>query len=173
MQDLSNAEIRPRKTWRLIFNFLVVGIWCAYFSAAVSGYNNRTNIHRSSGEAVLIFFFVTAGLLWVLFITLKTLFYVEAITVTSSTLSIVGKLFGFQLKDKSYDNATVKNIRYEEWSGGRNGTQNGIRFDYNGQTVTFARQADTAKSWELIDRMCEAFKFSVPKQKAPPGVVSW
>jgi hypothetical protein len=173
MQDLANAEIRPRKTWRLIFNAFVIGVSWAYFTAAVIGYNNRTHTQGSAGRAALIFLIVTAGLFWVVFTTLKTLFYVETVTVTSSTLTITGRLLGLQLNNHSYDNATVRNLRYDEWPGGRSGTQNGIRFEYNSDTVTFAEQADVTKSWELIDKMCEAYRFSVPKPKLPSGVVSW
>jgi hypothetical protein len=173
MEDLVNAEIRPKRTWRLILNVVVIGIWCAYAAAAIRGYHNREAIHRTSNQTAVIFAFVAAGFLWVVFTTLKTMFYVETISVTSSTLSIAGTLFGIQLRNKSYDNATVRGLRYAEWSGGRSGMQNAIRFEVNDQTVTFARQADEAKSYELIDKMCEAYKFAVPKPKTPAGVVSW
>ena len=46
-------------------------------------------------------------------------------------------------------------------------------FEYNGKTITFARQAKADDSWSLIDRMCEIYEFSIPTPTPSPAVVSF
>jgi hypothetical protein len=50
-------------------------------------------------------------------------------------------LFGFEFSNSEYVNSMVQRLRYEEWAGNRM-TNTGIRFEYDGGTVTIAKQAD-------------------------------
>jgi hypothetical protein len=83
----------------------------------------------------------------------------DVVTVTKSSLVIASSLFGFVFSTSEYENSTVRRLRYEEWSGGRSGRQNAIRFESDGLTITFARQAGSSKAWELIDRMRQEYPF--------------
>jgi len=166
-------EIHPRKSWSLIFDFMVLAIWGALFYASFVGYENRSHIGRSTSEAIAILALTMSLFLWSLYATLKALFYYEIVTTTSSTLQIQGHLLSFTTSDQQYTNSLISQLRYEEWSGGRSGTQNGIRFEYNGETVTFARQVDTSDSWDLIDRVREVYPFPTPAPDSSPAVTHW
>jgi hypothetical protein len=88
-------------------------------------------------------------------------------------VEIQSLLIGVSTSRKEFNNQSIQNLRYEEWSAGRGGRQNGIRFEYDGKTVTFARMAKANDSWDLIDRMCEIYKFSVLAPAKSPAVVNW
>lgn len=103
----------------------------------------------------------------------KDVFGYAIVAVSPSTLTVRSVVLGFVTSLKEFDNNLVRNLRYEEWSGGRAGQQNDIRFEYDSKTVTFARQASQEDSWALIDRLCEIFKFSVPAPARSPAVIDW
>jgi hypothetical protein len=167
------TQIRPRKSWRIVSNFLVLAIWGAFFFASLTGFENRTVIHRSTAQGAGIIAITLVGFSWFLYVTLKALFYFEIVTVTADDLRIQGHLLSVTFSNQMYQNSSISELRYEEWSGGRSGTQNGIRFLCNGQTVTFARQADTSDSWDLIDRACEVYPFPIPAPASSSAVTPW
>ena len=168
-----HIEIHPRKTWRLIFDFLVVAFWGAFFYASLLGFSNRANIGRSTAQGLGVVIFTLTVFLWMVYLALKALFYYEGITITPQDILIQGRLLSISISNRQYGNSSVSNLRYEEWSGGRGGTQNGIRFECNTQTVTFARQADTSDSWDLIDRVRAVYPFQIPAPTPSPAVTQW
>ncbi len=166
-------EIHPRKSWRIVFNLLLVGFWGACFFGSLAGFENRANINRSTVQGAGMVALTLAVFLWMLFTTLKDLLYFELVTIAPDVLRIQGSLLSFGLTNRSFDNSSISELRYEEWSGGRSGPQNGIRFLCNDQTVTFARQADSQDSWDLIDRAREVYPFAIPAPTQSPAVTSW
>jgi hypothetical protein len=166
-------QIRPAKSWRLISSFLVLAIWGAYFFVSLVGFKNPTTIHRLTSQGAVMIVLAFVAFLWILYTTLKSLFYIEVVTVTSDSLRIQGSLLSFALSDRQYENSSISQLRYEEWSGGRSGPQSGIRFLYTGQTVTFARQADASDSWDLIDRARKVYPFPIPALASSPAATSW
>ncbi len=170
--DALRIQISPRTHWRIGFNFAVLAIWGAYFLSSLVGFENRTAMRSTPpGTGIVVLAFV--AFLFILYITVRSLFYFEIVTVTPDSLRIEGRLLSFTLSDKQYENSRISNLRYEEWAGRRYGPQSGIRFLCNGQTVTFARQASTADSWELIDRACEVYPFKTSARASSPAVTSW
>jgi hypothetical protein len=65
----------------------------------------------------------------------------NSIIVTRSSFKRSQTLFGFEFSNSEYVNSMVQHLRYEEWAGNRM-TNTGIRFEYDGGTVTIAKQAD-------------------------------
>ena len=65
----------------------------------------------------------------------------NSIIVTRSSFKRSQTLFGFEFSNSEYVNSMVQPLRYEEWAGNRM-TNTGIRFEYDGGTVTIAKRAD-------------------------------
>jgi hypothetical protein len=163
LNDGLRIEIQPRKGWQIIFNFLVLALWLGFFWTSLVGFIHRQEFGRSTGQSVGAVVLMLCGVLGFLYITLKALFYYEIVTVTRTTLRIQGNLLSLALSDKTYDNAAVSDLRYQEWSSGRS-RSNGIRFDYNNKLITFARQATEADSQSLIDSITKVYRSSKPSQ---------
>ena len=168
-----HIEIHPRKTWRLIPDLFLVFFWGLLGSIRINRLLDPEQPHNSSLNSIFIVVLSGVCALYFLYLFLNALFGYDAVAVSPSTLEVQSSLLGLTTSRKEFDNQGVQNLRYEEWSGGRGGTQNGIRFEYNGKTITFARQARTDDSWNLIDRMCEVYKFSIPEPTPSPAVVNW
>lgn len=166
-------EIRPRKSWRLIFNFLFTGMWVVYICASLVGFESRAQIGRSTSEALVMVAFALAGAIWATYVLMKALFYEEIVSVDLIHLTIQGKLLFLVFGEDQYDNPSISNLRYEEWSAGRSGTRTAIRFEHNGETITFAREAGTSASWDLIDRIRTVYPFPTPEVQRSPAVTSW
>jgi hypothetical protein len=166
-------EIRPRKSWRLISNFLVMGIWSAYLYASLVGFRTRVQIGRSTSEALGIVAFALAGAIWASYVLLKALFLKEIVSVDLVRLTIQRKLLLLEFGEAQYDNPSISNLRCEEWSAGHGGTRTAIRFEHNGQTITFAREAGASASWDLIDRIRTVYPFPTPEVQRSPAVTSW
>jgi hypothetical protein len=171
--DALRIQIHPRLDWRIGFNFLILTIWGYYFFSPWHGFENRTTIDHSASRGTATMVLVFLAFLMILYITLRSLFYFEIVTVTPDTLRIQGRLLSFTLSDRQYENSRISNLRYEEWAGRRYGPQNGIRFLSNGQTITFARQADPSDSWDLIDRAREVYPFKIPAPASSPATTPW
>jgi hypothetical protein len=137
-------EIDFRNGLVLFFQFVGLGLVTLVFASQASS----SSLIGVLLVALIPFYF------W-----LKFWFGRNVVTVTESSLIISSSLFGFVISTSEYENSTVRHLRYEEWRGGRAGPQNAIRFDYDGLTVTFARQAGSFKAWELIDSMREVYPF--------------
>jgi hypothetical protein len=121
-----------------------------------------------TGAAAMGIFGVILVFFWA-----KFWFSRDIITATRSSLQINRALFGFTFSNSEYDNTDVKDLRYEEWAGGKAGTQNAIRFQYRGLTISFARQVGSADSWDLIDAIVKVYPFPMPPPELAPGVVRW
>ncbi len=171
--DALRIQIRPRIDWRICFNFAVIAIWGAYFFSSLTGSGiwaaSRHSLSMGTGTTVLL----VLAFLMIVYITLRSLFYFEIVTVTPDTLRIQGRLLSFQLSDRQYQNSDISNLHYEEWAGRRYGPQNGVRFICHGQVVTFARQVSPADSWDLIDRARAVYPFKTPAPASSPAVSSW
>ena len=92
---------------------------------------------------------------------LRMLFSSELIILDKTTLEIEEWIFAFRLSALTFRNSTIKNLRYEERSGGRAGIQRRIGFDSDGERTTFAQRATRRDSMEIINKMLEVYKFPV------------
>ena len=169
-----SAKIRPRKSWLLLPNFLFLIIWS--WGVACLGAALIDAIESHGGAIARLTFGVilaSAGsLAWVYYFA-QALFGYDRVEVGLSSLTVRSIVLGFVASRKEFGNQLVRDLRYEEWPGGRAGQQSGIRFEYDSETFTFARQACAEDSWELIDQMCKVYKFSTPEPERSPAVVDW
>ncbi|HWT66521.1 MAG TPA: hypothetical protein VN151_10450 [Terracidiphilus sp.] len=107
------------------------------------------------------------------------LFSSELMIVTETDTEIQRRLFAYTTFRQSFPNSTIENLRYDEWSGGKAGMQNAIRFEAAGKTITFASQLATGDSWDLIDAMCTIYKFPTKEDaddsepERSPAVTDW
>ncbi|MGO9940142.1 MAG: hypothetical protein ACLPH3_20945 [Terracidiphilus sp.] len=132
---------------------------------------------KSVGDPIFRLLILGAMAIVNLYAVFNMLFSSELIVLNQTTLEIQRWLFRMNLSQRSFPNSTVENLRYDEWSGGRAGMQNGIRFESAGETVTFARQITGSDSWDLIDKMCEIYKFPTKEESTEtersPAVTNW
>ena len=103
--DALRIQIRPRIDWRIGFNFLILAIWGAYLFSPWHGFENRTTIHQSASRGTATMVLVFLAFLMILYITVRSLFYFEIVTVTPDALRIQGRLLSFTLSDKQYENS--------------------------------------------------------------------
>ncbi len=115
----------------------------------------------------------TVGGLTVFWQMAKLLLGRDTVRVSPDFLDIEYAVLGFVVRKKSVRTQQVAGLRYEEWPGGRDGTQTAIRFESDGETYTFARQVKASEAYELINRMREIYKFRLPPEKPAAGVTSW
>ncbi len=172
------VRVRPRINWLILFSSLLIlliiigaGLLPAWerFEATLQG-------GKSAGSPVLSLAVLFAMAIADIYAMFKMLFASDLVVVNQTTLEIQRWLFTLCLSQRSFPNSTVENLRYDEWSGGRAGMQNAIRFESAGETVTFARQATESDSWDLIDKMCEIYKFSTRESaeaEHSPAVTDW
>ena len=170
--NTTTIEIRPRKNWRIVFNVISALVWGCLSFASLVGFSNRFETGRSTLLSLAIVLFFLAGFVRALYVFAKVLFYKELVAVDPIHLSIQGQLLIFSFREGQYDNASVSNLRYEEWSNGET-RENGIRFEWCAQTITFAHQADSTASWDLIDRLTTIYPFSTPDPTPSPAVTRW
>jgi hypothetical protein len=174
-------RVRPRINWLILFSALLVLfiITGAGLVPAWDRLGTTVHIGGNLGGPILSLLILSAMAIANLYAIAKMLFASELIVVDQITLEIQKWLFSFNLSQRSFPNSTIENLRYDEWSGGRAGTQNGIRFECAGETVTFARQATHSDSWDLIDKMCELYKFPMQESddtdnaERSPAVTNW
>ena len=167
-------KISPRKSWLLLPNALFLLIWgCGVTYTAPVFLAEWRNHGVRAGQTFLWLILTAAMTMAWLYYFARALFGSDTAIVTPSLLRIESIVLTFTTSRREFDNQTVQNLRYEEWAGGRAGTQSGIRFEYEGETVTFARQAKSNEAWDLIDRMCEVYKFSTPAVTPSPAVPNW
>jgi hypothetical protein len=173
-RSVLSAKIRPRKSWLLLPNLLFLVIWC--WGAAYIGATLIDAIENHGGAIARLSFGVilasAASLAWMYYFA-QALFGYDSVEVGPSSLTVRSIVLGFVTSRKEFGNQLVRDLRYEEWPGGRAGQQSGIRFEYDSETFTFARQASAEDSWELIDQMCKVYKFSTPEPERSPAVVDW
>ena len=167
-------KISPRKSWLLFPNLLFLLIWGWGVTYTAPVFLTEWRNHGARVGQTFLWLILTAAMtmLWLYYFA-RALFGHDTAIVTPSLLGIESTVLTFTTPRKEFDNQTVQNLRYEEWPGGRAGTQSGIRFEYGGETVTFARQAKSNEAWDLIDRMCEVYKFSTPEPQPSPAVPNW
>jgi len=149
--------IRARQKWLQPRAF---GFFSRYFGTCTST-SPSGSVPIVSHSAPIFACLYLYSLLW-------ALFGYTRVAVTGSQLTTESVLFGLTYGHKKFKNDSIKALRYEEWSGGRSGRQNGVRFSYFGSLVTIARNADKQDSTDLINRLCEAYKFNTPPPKSTP-----
>jgi hypothetical protein len=171
-------RVSPRINWLILFSALLILLIIAGAGLMPAWARLGATIHNggSIGGPILSLLILSAMAIVNIYAVVNMLFASELIVLDQTTLEIQKWLFSFSLSERSFPNCTIENLRYDEWSGGRSGLQNGIRFECAGETVTFARQATNGDSWDLIDNMLEIYKF--PMQEAAetegsPAVTKW
>jgi hypothetical protein len=168
-----HIEIHPRKTWHFLPDLFLVLFWGALASRCIHNLFSLSQHDNAGIRSISWSLLTSVCALYFLYLLCNTVFGYDVVSVSPSTIEIQSSLLGMTLSRKEFNNQIVQNLRYEEWSAGRGGQQNGIRFEYNGKTITFARQAKADDSWSLIDRMCEIYEFSIPTPTPSPAVVSF
>ena len=169
-------RVRPRINWLILCaSFLVLFIIVG--AGLLPGWDRlNATVHSggSIGAPIFDLLVISAMAVFNLQVIFKMLFFAEIIVLNEASLEIQKRLFAFKLSQRNFPNSTIENLRYDEWSGGRAGTQNCIRFESAGETLTFARQATHSDSWELIDKMLEVYKFPLRESAEPsPAVTHW
>jgi len=87
----------------------------------------------------------------------------STLTLTPATLQIRFVLLGLPVSKKSFENAGIKNIRYERWqmqSGKKTVERRGIRFEAGSKTHSFGKSITEPQAHELIERMRRIYSFS-------------
>jgi hypothetical protein len=174
-------RMRPRINWLILLStLLVLFIICgAGLSPAWARFEAAQHAGGNIGRPILSLLVLSAMSIGTIYGIANMLFSSELIILNQTTLEIQRSLFSFNLSDRSFPNSTIENLRYDEWSGGRAGMQNGVRFECVGETVTFARQASDSDSRELIDKMLESYKFPMQDSadtgdtERSPAVTNW
>lgn len=168
-------KVRPRINWLILFSALLVLLIITGAGLLPAAARLATTIHDggSIGGPILSLLILSAIAIANIYWVANMLFASELIVVDQTTLEIQKWLFSFRVSDRSFPNSTIENLRYDAWSGGRSGMQNGIRFECAGETVTFARQANHSDSWDLIDKMVEIYKFPMQEPERSPAVTNW
>jgi len=92
----------------------------------------------------------------------------ERVTVTDSTLLLETRMLGLTTSRRTFNNQRVRTLRCDEWfpSARYEHRESGIRFEYEGQTVDFARNVTTADAQKLAERMFSVYPFSHPATEA-------
>jgi hypothetical protein len=163
--DLEVA-VRPRINWLVLFYLLFLIATIAI--VIVDRVRTAENTGNSIGLPAFRFVFLSAIAVFSTYCVLRMLFGSDVVILNQTELKIQRRIFSFQLTEQSYPNSTVINLRYDEWSGGRWGTRNAVRFESAGKTVSFARQATDSDSWDLIDKMRELYAFPTEDTVAKP-----
>ena len=171
-------RVRPCINWLILFStFLVLFIiYGAGLSPAWARLEATERAGGNIGGPILSLLVLLAMAIGSIYAIAKMLFSSDVVVLNQTTLEIQRSLLSFSLSDRSFPNSTIENLRYDEWSGGRAGMQNGIRFECAGETVTFARQATHSDSWDLIDKMLEIYKFPMQDSSdtaRSPAVTNW
>ena len=174
-----SVRVRPRINWLILLSSLLI-LLIIVGAGLLPAWERFEAILRSGvsiGDPILRLLILGAMAIVNLYAVFKMLFSSELIVLNQTTLEIQRWLLTINLSQRCFPNSTVENLRYDEWSGGRAGMQNGIRFESAGETVTFARQAEESDSWDLIDKMCEIYKFPTKEEatgiERSPAVTDW
>jgi len=169
-------RVRPRINW-LILCASFLALFIIIGAGLLPGWDrlNATIQRRESmGSSIFGLLVVSAMAVFNLYAIFRMIFFSEVIVLNQTSLEIQRRLFAWNLSQRSFPNSTVENLRNDEWSGGRTGTQNGIRFESAGDTFTFARQATHSDSWDVIDKMLEVYKFPMQESsESSPAVTHW
>jgi hypothetical protein len=168
-------RVRPRINWLILFSALLILLIITGVGLIPAWARLAATIHDggSIGGPILSLLILSAMAIVNIYAVVSMLFASELVVLDQTTLEIQKWLFSFRLSERSFPNSTIENLRYDEWSGGRSGMQNGIRFDCAGETVTFARQATHSDSWDLIDKMAEVYRFPTQEPERSPAVTNW
>jgi hypothetical protein len=169
-------RVRPRINWLILCASLLTLL--IIVGAGLTPGRDRLNatIQRrgSIGSSIFGLLVLSAMAILNLYAIFRMTFFSEAIILNQASLEIQRRLFVLNLSQRSFPNSTIENLRYDEWSGGRAGTQNAIRFESAGETFTFARQATHGDSWDVIDKMLEVNKFPMQESnESSPAVSHW
>jgi hypothetical protein len=171
-----SLRVRPRINWLILCSsflvlFIIVG------AGLLPGWERlNATVHSAGSVGAPIFglLVISAMAVFNLYAIFKMVFFSEIVVLNQASLEIQKWLFAFKMSQRSFPNSTIENLRYDEWSRGRAGTQSGIRFESAGETLTFARQATHSDSWELIDKMLEVYKFPMQEStESSPAVSRW
>ena len=175
-----NTEItvRPVINWLTLLSTLLVAfiVFGVGLGPMLDRIRARTHDFSDTAGLVTIALIFGAVLLAILYSDAKMAFGFEKIFVSGTELRIDSWLLGLNLSKRSFPNNTVENLRYEEWPGGRAGTQRAIRFESAGETIDFGRQADTSDCYEVIDQMQKIYKFpsgGPDGEQISPAVTRW
>ena len=141
--DGVEMTIKPRINWLSLFAlpsvvFILFGVGIDPALEDLGGHSQPASNGRD-GFSIALFGGIAVS---ILFSLVRMVFGSERLTVATRTLEIHSRIFGWSASERSFPNSVVENLRYEEWSGGRSGIENAIRFECAGETVTFARQLD-------------------------------
>jgi hypothetical protein len=168
-------RVRSRINWLILFSTLLILLIITGVGLIPAWARLATAIHDggSTGGPILSLLILSAMAIVNIYAAANMLSASELVVLDQTTLEIQKWLFTFKLSKRSFPNSTIENLRYDEWSGGRSGMQNGIRFECAGETVTFARQATHSDSWDLIDKMSEVYRFPTPEPERSPAVTNW
>jgi hypothetical protein len=172
-------RVRSRINWLALIAvpLLLAMMWGIGIEPAWEGLTDGLRTGRSIGGYVLGLPVASAIFLFLLYVLLLELFGAELIVITPADLEIQSLVFGVIRSRRSIPNSTVEKLRYEEWPGPyRDGTDNGLRFECVGETVTFALNAPTEDCHDILDKMLQVYKFPIPdppEEKLAPGVVRW
>ncbi len=172
-------KVSPRINWLILFSALLVLLIITGVGLIPALGLLHAALQTGDAIAESIFKLLVFAALAVanIYAVLKMLFASDVILLNQTTLEIQRWLFNIVISRRSFPNSTVENLRYDEWSGGKAGTQNAVRFESVGETVAFARQATDSDSWDLIDKMCEVYKFPTKENSAEPernpAVTNW
>lgn len=174
-----SVRIRPRINWLILFSSLLILLIIigAGLLPAWERFEAILRSGKSIGDPILRLLILGAVAIVNLYAVFNMLFSSEHIVLSQTTLEIQRWLFTINLSQRSFPNSTIENLRYDVWGGGKAGMQNGIRFESVGETVTFARQVRESDSWDLIDKMCEVYKFPTKEESTgierSPAVTDW
>lgn len=88
----------------------------------------------------------------------------KRVTVTDSTLLLETRMLGFTTSRRTFHNQQVSDLRCDEWfpSARYEHRESGIRFEYEGQTIDFARNATAADAQTLVEGMLTAYPYPGP-----------
>jgi hypothetical protein len=89
-----------------------------------------------------------------------TLFGRELILITQKQMEVRTLFMGFTIAQRTFDNAMVRQLRYEEWTE-RGVRTCGIRFKYNGRTQVLVKALmGESDSLRTVVRIMNVYKFS-------------
>jgi hypothetical protein len=88
----------------------------------------------------------------------------RVLTLNPARLQIQYVLLGLPVTKKSFENAEIKELRYEQWqtqSGNKSVVRRGIRFESGSKTYSFGNSITEVQAHELIERMRRLYAFPV------------
>src|SRR6185437_571825 len=97
-----------------------------------------------------------------------SVFSFEEVIVDRYGMEIRSLLWKYTRDQNYFENGLVRNLRYEQWSGGEGEPlQNGLRFEYKSQTFTFALRLGEEECQELVKSMRQIHAFQLQDPAYP------